>query len=134
MRRHANAAAGVGAEPERRTAGGDDRGFSAAAAARGAGEVVRVIGASIDQIIGLDRSGQFRHVGLAEDDAARGAKPRNRGRIGFGNEIRAALGATGADDAIRLQRILDGNGHAMQRTSDLAARQRRIGFVRLFPR
>ena len=61
-------------------------------------------------------------------------KPGHRGGIGLGNEIGAALGAAGADHAGGFQRVLDGHGHAMQRTLDFAARQRRVGFVRFFSR
>jgi hypothetical protein len=99
MSRNPNTAAGVGAETERRAAGRDNGGFAAAAAARRAGEVIGIVGASIDQIVGLDRTGQFRHIGLSEDDPARGTKPGDRRGIGLGNEIRTALGAARADDA-----------------------------------
>src|SRR5271168_3630125 len=44
MRRDSNAAAGVGAKAERRTAGRDDGGLAAAAPSRRTREVVRVVG------------------------------------------------------------------------------------------
>jgi hypothetical protein len=97
-------------------------------------EIIRIIGAAIDEIVRLDRAGQFRHIGLAENDGARGAQPRHRRCIRFWHVVRPALGAAGADDAGRFQRILDRHRHAMQRSFDLAARQRRIGFVCLFSR
>ena len=99
MSRNPNTATGVGAEAERRATGRYNRGLAAAAAARRAGQVIGIVGTSIDQIVGLDRTSQFRHVGLSEDDPARGTKPGDGRGIGLGNEIRAALGAARADDA-----------------------------------
>src|SRR5258708_27726153 len=78
MRGDANAATGVGAETHRRAAGRDDGGFAAAAAARGAGEVVRIVGASVDEVVALDGARKLRHVGLAEEDGAGRAQSRNR--------------------------------------------------------
>jgi len=124
MRGNSNAATGVGAKAQRRAAGGDDRRFAAAAASGRAGEVVRIVGASVDEVVGFGCAGEFRYVGLAEDDAAGGAQPGDRRRIGFWHKARAALGAAGADDPDRLQRVLDGDGHAVQRTLYFAARQR----------
>jgi len=134
MRRDPNAAAGVGAKAERRPARSDDCGLAAAAAARRACKIIGMVGASVDQIVAFNRSGQFRHVGLAKENGASGAQPRHRGGIGLGNEIGAALGAAGADHAGGLQRILDGHRHAMQRALDVTTRQRGVGFVCLFSR
>jgi len=106
---------------------------AATIAARAAGrarEIVRVVGPPVDQIVRLDRSRKLWHIGLAENDGARGAKPRHRRCIGLGYVIRPAFGAPGADDARCFQRILDGHRHAVQRSFDLTARQRRIGLIR----
>ncbi len=51
----------------------DNRGLAAAAAAGGTSKVIGIVGPSVDQIVGFDRARrQFRHVGLAKDDSARG--------------------------------------------------------------
>src|SRR6266480_5268140 len=78
MRRDSDTAAGIGAEAERRTAGGNDRGLTAAAAARRARKIIGIIGPPIDQIVGLGRACEFGHIGLAEDDAAPAARSRAR--------------------------------------------------------
>jgi len=49
--------------------------------------------------VGLDRASQLRHVGLAENDGARGTEPCDGGRIRAWHVIGAALGAAGTDHA-----------------------------------
>ena len=134
MRRDADAATGVGAEAERRTAGGDNRGLATAAAARRARKVVGIIGPPVDQIVRLGRAREFGHIGLAKDDAAGRTQPCDRGGVRLGHEIGSALGAAGADHTGGFQRVLDGDGDAVKRTLDFAAGERRVGFIGLFPR
>src|SRR6476660_6977014 len=70
MRGNTDAASGIGAKAERRTAGGNDRGLATAAAARRTREIIGIIRPPVDQIVSLVRASEFGHIGLAEDDAA----------------------------------------------------------------
>src|ERR1700716_3062358 len=133
-RGNTNAASGVGAETEWRTAGGNNRGLATAAAARRARKVVRVIGPPIDQIVSLGRAREFRHIGLPKNNATSRTQPCDRGGVRLGHEIGSTLGAAGADTTSRFQRVLDRDRHAVKRTFDFAAGERRVGFIGLFPR
>src|SRR3981189_3005470 len=121
MRRDPDAASGVGAETEWRTAGGNNRGLATAAAARRARKVVGVIGPPIDQIVSFGRARECRHIGLPKDNAASRAQPCDRGGVCLGHEIGSTLGAAGADNTSRFQRVPDPYGHGMKRTFALPA-------------
>ena len=81
VRGQPRARARVGAEPAGRAARGDDRGLAAAAAAGRAVEVVGVVRAAVDRVVGLDAAAPRRAVRLAEQDRAGGPQPRDRGRV-----------------------------------------------------
>ena len=134
VRGNTDTASSIGAEAERRTACGNDRGLATGAAARRAREIVRIIGPTINEIVTLGRGRKLRHISLAKDDAAGCAQPGDCGAVGLRDEARPALGAAGADDACGFQGILYGNGDAVKRTFDVAACERRVGFIGFFPR
>ena len=79
--RLADAAATVGADTERSATRGDERGRAAAAAAGRAGEVVGIVGAAVQIIVGFATTAHFRDVRQAEDDGSFGPQPRHRRRV-----------------------------------------------------
>ncbi len=114
VRGDANAAAGVAANVERRTSSGDNgRGTTAAPATR-ARDVVRIVGAAVDQIIGLEGEREVGRVGLAHENRAGGAQTLHHGRILGGDKACASLGAAGGNEAGGFERILDGDRNAVQ--------------------
>ena len=81
VRRDAHRAADVGAELERREAGGDRRRRAARRAARDARDVPRVVRRAEELVEALHVARPARQVGLAEDDGAGLAQPGHRRRV-----------------------------------------------------
>jgi hypothetical protein len=127
VRRPADTGRRVTADVKRRPAGGHDRRRPAAAAPRRARQIVGVIGAPVDQVIGLPGQGQLRRVRFAEQDRPRRAQAGHRGGILGGHKAGAPDGLARGDDACRIQRVLDSHGHAVQGPEDLPAREGGIG-------
>src|SRR5207249_11399412 len=110
---------GVTARPDRRAAGRDESGLAAAAPARSAGEVGRIVRVAVYGIIvTVDR--------LGEHDPARRAYPHHDSGI-VARNIALPFEWTGcADDARRFEPVLNRAGDPVQLTGDLAARERRV--------
>ena len=89
-RGHADRAADVGAEPDRRAAGADRRALAARGAARGAVRVVGVAGAAVDAVDRLDPHRHLGRVGHAEGDEAGVDQPLHGGRVGVGAAVASA--------------------------------------------
>ena len=77
----ADAVAGVAADIERRSAGRDDRAGATAAATGRPREVVRVRGATEDEIVCLVRPRELGRVGLADEDPARRPETADDGGV-----------------------------------------------------
>jgi len=86
MRRDSDAATGVGAEAERRTQAATIADLAAAAAAGGPGEVIGIVGAPVDEIVGSRSRRRVRgHWFLPRMMTAGGAKarqPKSRRALG----------------------------------------------------
>jgi hypothetical protein len=67
-----DAAALVGADAEGRATGGDERGRTAAAAAGRPGQVVGIVGAAVEIVVGFAAAAQLRDVRQSEHDRACG--------------------------------------------------------------
>ena len=95
-------------------------------------DIKRVVGAAVNLVVGLEapRQRQLRGVGLAENDSAGIAQSPDHGRIVVGDELTPSGGTAGGDDASRIQRVLDGDGDAVQRSPRLASCKLRIGRFR----
>ena len=128
-RRHAQRAADVGAERERTVARRQRRRRSAGGAAGRAAEVVGIVGGAVDVVVALPVGERDRHVGLAEDDAARVLHPRDRQRVFRRPEILLRRKAPGGRQPRDVVGFLHRHRQAEQRPC-LAARQRRIGGAR----
>ena len=129
----ADRAANVAAQLQRREPGGDRGSRAARGPARGAGEVPRVAGESVDVVERLEVAGVQRGVGLAEDDCPRRLQPADRQRIGRGHIFPELGSAGGGDQALGLPHVLDRHRQPVQRPGGLAAGCRRVGSVRSGP-
>ena len=94
--RHADGAADVAAQLERREAGGDRRRGAARRPAGGARGVPRVVGDAEDRIVGLPVAGQRGRVGLAEDHRAGVAQAAHRLGVALGYVVPRLEAACGA--------------------------------------
>ena len=119
---HADAAADVGTESPGRTARRDDRRLSAAAAARRALEVPRIIRAAVERVVGFGEEQQLRNVGLAENDCAGSSYSRDVRVVNFGNVARAQREAERRRCARDVERFFDRDGDAGERSVRLASR------------
>src|SRR5581483_10796980 len=115
-RRQAHRAADVGAEMKRRIAGDGGRGGAGARSRRVA---VEPPGIARDAVEARDARGEHAvvgHGGLAEDHAARLARARRRRRIAaFGRRIEVRARADRRRIAFRMEVLLDGDRHAVER-------------------
>ena len=127
----AHAGARVRAHAAWRAARRDRGRLAAAAAARRALEVPRVVRAPVHLVVGFDAAAVDRAVGLPEQDRARAAQPRHRRRVAVGHHADALRRADRHLHPRRRQVVLGGERHAVQRAARLAAGERG---VRLGPR
>ncbi len=119
--RHAQRAADVRAELQRRDPDRQRRGRAAGGAARAAGHIPRITGGPVDIVEALPVAGHHRHVGLAPGNGARGPDPRHR----LGVVRRApeqALQPRRGRQAIDIEGVLDGHGQAGERPEGLPGR------------
>ncbi len=83
MRRESDTPAIIASDVKGRTTGGDDSGGSTATTPGGARQVIRITGAPVNQIVGLERQGELRRIRLPEEDGSGGAQAsHNRGIFG----------------------------------------------------
>jgi hypothetical protein len=125
--RHADGAAEVGADVERREAGGQRGGGASARSTRRARAVVRVERTAEQVAVRLD---VHRHVGLAEQDAARAAQPFGDRTVAAGHVMSERLEAGGGAHAGRRMHVLERERHAVQIPPRQAALERDIGGAR----
>ena len=125
--RHPQAAAGVGAEAARRQGGRHRRGLAAAAASRGPGPVIGVVGPAVERVVGLKAAAPGRAVGLAEQDPPGRPQPGHRGGVGRRDRPGPLRHPDGGDHAPGLEVVLGGEGHAVQRAGLLAPGQGLVG-------
>ena len=63
---------------------------------------------------------------LAEQDRSRPARPQHGGRVGRGNVLCEHRRPVGRPDVLRVEEILDSEGHACERSARLAAHVRAL--------
>ncbi len=90
-----------------------------------------IVGGSEDLVVALQVAGINRQIGLAEDNGASLAQPRDRPRIFFWNEIFQLRRARRSAHPGGLKGIFDRHRDAVQRTAHLATRERGISGVGL---
>ncbi|MDZ7685138.1 MAG: hypothetical protein U5O39_09165 [Gammaproteobacteria bacterium] len=113
MTRQADAAAGICANVERRRTRRDDRSCTAAASAGCPRQVERIVGTSVDEIVGLEPEREFRGIGFAHQYGAGVLQPGDAGRVSARAEILASERAPGGNGIDCVEAVLDGHGNAV---------------------
>jgi hypothetical protein len=93
--------------------------------------IPRVAGQAEDGIVAVRTKAQFRHIGLAHDDCTGFAHPRDIDGILFRDEVFEQQATQRAAQPLRLGKVLDGLGNAVQGADILVARQGKIGLFGL---
>ena len=115
-RRLADRSAGVGAERERRHAGGDGHRRSAARSAGNAIGRPRIPRRAERRVLGRRSHRELVAVGLADDDGAGRLEPRDDGGVERRHERLEDPRRGGRPDAARAEVVLERDRHAGQRT------------------
>src|ERR1019366_6745857 len=127
----ADATGGFAAQAEGRAAAGDERGLAATGAAGGAGGVVGIAGGTEQEVVALECKEQIGEIGAGDGDGAGVAEAGDQGGIAGGRQRGAASqGAGGTDGSGELDRILDAERNATQRTGGDSLGDGPIGGVR----
>ena len=133
-RRNAQRAADVIAEAERGCAGGDDGRFAAAGAAAGSFQIPRIVGASVERIVGFREDHQLREVGLGNRNRAGRAQRRDVGIV-MTFDLAAARGQPECRSrAGKIEAFLDRHWQAGKRRKLLAAHARFVDVRGGYPR
>ena len=114
----------IAADAQGRHTGGDSRGLSAAGAAGGAAGHPRVLGAPVDQVVGLPPQGELRHVGLGDKDSAGVLQPLHHGGVGRRDVVLEEPGTAGSANAGGVHAVFHGERHAVQRPPIVAPQDR----------
>ena len=109
-RGNAQRAADVVAESERRSAGGNDGPFAAAAAAARSFQIPRIVGAAVKRIVGLREDHELRQIGLGDRNRARGPQCRHIGIVTTFDFAAARRQAKRRCSAGEIEAFLDGSG------------------------
>ena len=133
-RGHADRPAGVAAEGERHLVRGERHGRAAARAARDAVERPRVVARAHELVDRGDPPRPLVGLRLADEDRAGGTGAPQRLGIGGRHVIGAHRRAIGRAHALRVEQVLDTQGHSGQRALRIAAAIRLLARVRLGPR
>ncbi len=128
-RRNADRAGQVGAHLKRSHARSDRRCRAATGPARCARRVPQVVCAAKDRIVRLNIGEHGGHVGFPHENTARLKAAGRHGAIGGWHVIQRGEAGGGAHTRRRMG-ILQGEGHAMERSPHLPGRQRGIGSFR----
>ena len=112
---HAQRASDVGAQRQRAITGRERRRGATGRAARRAAEIERVVGSAVNLIVALPVAKPDRHVGLAEDDAARILDAGNRQRVLGRHKILLRWNAPGCWQACDVEGFLHRHREAEQR-------------------
>jgi hypothetical protein len=126
VRRQPDRAAEVAAEPERRHAGGDGHRLAAARAAGAPQPVVRIRCAPEDEVRRLPPERELGRVRLSQQNGAGGLRTRDDRRVPLGDEAGEEPGAARGPDAGGVERVLDRERDAVQRTELVAAQHGRL--------
>jgi hypothetical protein len=126
VRRHAQRAADIGAERQRAEAGSQRRRGAAGRTARRAGEIPRIVGGAVNVVEALPVGEHQRHIGLAENDSAGALEPGDRECVLLRHKALGRHYAPGRRQAGDVERFLDGDRYAKQRTV-LTAAERGVG-------
>ena len=118
----------IAAHAERRHAGGDGGGFTAARSARGVVEVPGVVRLARQEVVGFDRVGEFWRIRLGDEDGAGGLQPGDDGGIGIGHAPLENRRTALRQHARRVDSILYRERNAMERTQSSARLDRGLGF------
>ena len=114
---HADRAADVRADFDRHVAGGERRCCAARRAAADAIMVVRVAGAAVIGVVGLQIGEADGDVGLAEDYRAGGLHALDGDRVGLGDMVGVFGEAPAGGEAGDVEAFLDRHGYAEERAS-----------------
>ena len=125
--RDADRAAHVGALGDRDTARADRGGRAARGAAGRARQVPGIAGEAPERAFGKAGVGELRRRGLADDDGAGGAQPRDDDRVLVGHPVLQDPRALGGALALHRREVLDRDRHAVERPVRRAARQAPVG-------
>ena len=93
-----------------------------------------VAGAPEERRLGIGHVAELRRRGLADQDGPGLLQPGDADRIRLRHVLRVDVGGEGRAHAGGVDQVLDVQRHPVQRTDRLAARQRRVGRLRIGPR
>ena len=124
----ADAAGGIAAEPERRSAGRDQSRFTTARSAGTPRLIVRIVSAAVNEVVGLESEKQVGQVSARDGDCAGGAQAgHQRGVVLRGRGVAQSQSARATTGAGHFDGVLDGKRHAIEWAKRLAARVPFIG-------
>ena len=124
----------VASDADRGQAGRNHRRFAARRTARGALQIPRIIGAASEQIVALGPRCKFGNIGFRQRTAAGCLEACHRSGILGGDVPGEQPGAALTGNASGIERVLDGEGDAMQRAQINAAGDGMVGGVRALQR
>jgi hypothetical protein len=127
MGRVADRAADVAAQLERGESGGDGRRGATRRSANGPAVIPRVVGPSVNVVVGLPVAREQRRVRLAEHDRARRLQPGDGDRVCPRHVPGEFRGAGRGNQALGLEHVLHRHRQSVQRAASIAARGRVIG-------
>ena len=122
----------IGADLKRCHARGQRRRRAAAGTAWRPRGVPRVVGATEDGISGLKVGEHHGDVRLADENASGGLKPGRHRAVLLGNVIRQGRESGGGAHPRGGMRVLEREGHTVQRSPDFSAGKRVIRLTRPF--
>ena len=130
VRRETHASPGIAPQAERRTSRRDDGRLAAAASPRRQVQVIGVVRAAVNQVVGLPRPSQFRAIGFSQQNGSGLAQALHHHGVFVRNVVRAALGSARADHSLRLDGVFQRERHAVQGADHISPRQRLVGMAR----
>ena len=131
MARHPDASPCVATNVKRRASRRNNGGGATATAAGSQGEIMRIVRASVDEIVRFIRHREFRSIRLAKENCACTTKSGNHGSILFGDKRCPTFCSARADNTSRIEIVLNGHWHTVERSPRLAASERIIRPARL---
>src|SRR5215472_17427748 len=128
MRGKADATGRVAAQAEWRSARGDQRRLAAARSTRSARQIVRIVGAAVDQVVCFEREEQIGEVRTGEGHCAGTTQSMHeRGIVRGTRRVTKTQGASAAARTRHFDRVLDGKGNAVERTQLFTALASLVG-------
>ena len=134
MRRIADRGTDVGADFERRHAGGERHGGAARRSSGSARHVPGIVGGAVDGIEALPVGQHQRHIGLAIHDSTRLREARDGDRIGRCDVVLEARIAPGGGRARPVEALLRRHRHAIEGADGLSLFQAAVRGLRLLLR